>query len=386
MDNKNPDENNSPYSKRIEKAVWREQTYAQIVDELTNNPEVQQLKEKYRPSSVDTFIKDYATVKLNILEWGPSKEEWNESHETQWADNAFEGLNQIQQKKLFDLQCLWRAGKIDLDEVLISEDFTTWEQDVMNCPFIPPITEQEIDLYILYLQSNNYEEDSGMSLERWQDYEEIKEAYNSDDANRNFPEWYDFYNSRMGTGVYMLFPDVRGRLETFYRQLSHEFDSVVQLAEKEKTSKPAPAVQSLPLLFSSDKENLRWFVYTFEDKETQEFAELYQAFRNTDDFDFDWTFDKDLLQSVIEPIPVLPWYNWREALHRSAEMYRRTKTIQAMPLVYESYCIRRNAGIPFEKPNHNKDYDDLKIKLRQKIIENIIQGRVLNGEPPDLNF
>ena len=31
-------------------------------------------------------------------------------------------------------------------------------------------------------------------MEEWQDYDEIKEAYNTDNKTGNFPEWYDFYN------------------------------------------------------------------------------------------------------------------------------------------------------------------------------------------------
>jgi len=385
MDNQNPNENKTPFSDNINKAEWRGKTYDEILAELNNDPEVQLLKENYNSSSVDRFIKEYARTKVNILEWGPKKEEWSENDETQWNDSAYEALIQIQQKKLFDLQCLWRAGNIDIKEILISNDFNTWEHDVMNCPFVPPVTRQEIDLYIQYLLSNNYEDEAEVSMVRWQNYDDMKDAYNNDDADVNFPEWYDFYNSRMGTGVYLTFPDIRGDQEHFYRKLSHEYDSVVKLAEKQQTP-PSSAEQRLPMLWSSDKAQLKWFVYTFEDKETQELAELSNAFMDIDDYDFNWENDKDLLLSLTEPVPVLPWYNWREALHRAANMYKRNKIVQAMPLAYESYCIRREAGIPFETNSHDDSWKDIKKDVRQIIIDQIIEGRVLNGEPPDLNF
>ena len=146
MDNQNTNKHISPYAKNIDKALWREQAYADIVNELNNNPEIQQLKEKYSHSSVDSFVRFYATDKVRILEWGQFNDQWDEDNNIQWVELANEGLSQIQQKKLFDLQCLWRAGNIDLEGVLISNDFSRWERDVMNCPFIPPITPQEVDL------------------------------------------------------------------------------------------------------------------------------------------------------------------------------------------------------------------------------------------------
>jgi hypothetical protein len=386
MDNKNENNNTSPFSKNIDKALWREQTYAEIVNELNNNPEVQKMKETYLPSSVDSFIRDYASDKVKILEWGSVNEHWDEEQDIYWVNLANEGLNQIQQKKLFDLQCLWRAGNIDLEGVLISDDFTRWEMNIMNCPFIPPITQQEVELYILYLQSNNYEDRADTGLDQWQEYDEIIEAYNSDNTNRNFPEWYDFYNGRMGTGVYMTFPDKRGQLENFYLHLSHEFDSVRKLAENKKQEAPVQNTNALPWLNAYNADQLRWFVATFEDAQTQEYAGLCGAFRDLDDYNFDWDTDKMLLSSTVDPIPVLPWHNWREALHRSAEWYRRKKIMEAMPVAYESYCIRRDVGIPFEKDHYGESLGELLEQVRQKRIDEIIQGRVFNGESPDLNF
>lgn len=385
MDNNKKDTPASPFSDKISKAESREQNYEEIVTEINNYPDVQQLMMDYAPSSVESFIKHYAMLKTSILEWGEFTEKHAENNEMQWDEIAYNGLIQIQQKKLFDLQCLWRAGNIDLDGVLICNDFSAWEFNVMNCPFLPPVTQQEVDLYILYLQSNNVDEITGMGSERWQDYEGIKEAYNTDDADRNFPEWYDFYNSRMGTGVYMTLPDTRGQLEDFYLRLSRELSSVRKLAESKQPEPPQAIKPMLPRLNYFDAEHLKWFVYTFEDKQTQEFAELNQAFRSIDDMDFDWQFDKDLLESTTEPISVKSWYNWKEALHHSAESYRRKRIIEAMPVAYEAYCARRDAGIPFENPDSSNIADFFK-QHRRETIEAIIQGRVLNGEPPDLNF
>lgn len=378
-------DNKTPYSEKIEKANWREKMYAEIAEELKNNPRVEQLKEKYSLSSVDNFIRNYASEKVDILEWGPSYIQWHEQEDLEWVEKAMECLEEIQQKKLFDMQCMWRAGKIDLEGVLICHDFSMLEKDVMNCKLIPSITLDEIDLYIQYLQSNNWEEPR-YSIDHPQDYEGIKEAYNSDGEYQKFPEWYDFYNGRKGTGVYMLFPDYRGEMEEFYSKLYREANKEKINKEREQQKHTQHKVDTRPYIHTYTPGVLRWFVETFEDKQTLEFAELANGFREFGDFDFEWTFDKDLLSKTEVPVPVEAWHDWKEALHRSAEWYRRMKIAEAMPLAYDEYCMRQETGIPFEKSDRDRDFEAWIEKYRKDEIEKIIQGRILNGEPPDLNY
>ena len=57
-----------------------------------------------------------------------------------------------------------------------------------------------------------------------------------------------------------------------------------------------------------------------------------------------------------------------------------------MPLAYESYLMRINSGIPFDQLGITIDHLELSKDIKQNIIQAIIDGRVLNGEPADLNF
>lgn len=43
-----------------------------------------------------------------------------------------------------------------------------------------------------------------------------------------------------------------------------------------------------------------------------------------------------LLANAIEAILVLAWHNGKDALNRSENVYTQLKTIEAMPLAYES--------------------------------------------------
>ncbi|MEI8203301.1 MAG: hypothetical protein WCH34_09835, partial [Bacteroidota bacterium] len=374
----------TPYEKELKKAQWRELMNAQIKDEMKNNPKVLKFYDKYESSSVDSFIEDYANKKVRIIEWGPKYIEWEEKEQLQWLEQAFEGIKEIQQKKLFDIQCLWRANKIQLKDILILWDFKDWERDILNCPFIPAVTQDEVDLYIQYLQSFNYERNAYWRWEQWQDYDEIKEAYHTDNANRNFPEWYDFYNSRKGTGVYLTFPDLKGDKEKHYYEILRKDYSENHPEEIKKQKELEKQIDRRPFLNYQYGDEIQWFVDTFEDEKTQEYSELGRGIRSLDDYDFEWADEKALLEDILEPLPVEAWHDWKEALHRTADNYRRAKIAEAMPLAFDKYNMYINSGIPFESDNHRSD--EFNKTIREKMIDNIIRARVLNGEPPDLNY
>ncbi len=59
-----------------------------------------------------------------------------EQHGIKWVSKVSDHLQYIQQKKLFDAQCLWRAEQLDIPDIQICYDFMIWEKDILNCPFI----------------------------------------------------------------------------------------------------------------------------------------------------------------------------------------------------------------------------------------------------------
>ena len=381
--------NTSPYRKSIEQAARNENLFNQILDELNASEKVKQLREVYSESSVDSFVTGYARQKVSIFEYADYYVKHREREELQWFDRASMALEEIQQKKLFDLQCLWRAEKIHIDEVKITLDFQLWEDDILNCPFVPPVSQEEVDLYIEYLKSNNYE-DTEFGFFSWQEYDEIKEAYQNEDEDMVFPEWYDFYNCRMGTTVYMSFSDVKSDKENFYISIYDEHNSpketlhvTVQQVNHESQDKED---ERLPWLNMHDEDELEWFVRHFEDIKTRRFAYACDAFSNKENYNISWDALIVALVDILEPAPVPSGYHWRDALEVANQLHIRKKTIEAMPLAFESYIMRLKAGIPFEN-QERKAFETHSLKqFRDKSIQKIVQGRILNGEPPDLDY
>jgi hypothetical protein len=368
-----------------QKALWRQEKFRAFREELQKNEVMQKFLEDAYPNSKEGFISEYAHAKVRWIEYGPKHVEWNERDDLQWYHDAMARIGEIQQKKLFDMQCQWRAEKIEIPEIKITRDFYYWEEYILDCPFIPPATEDDIGLYIQYLHSSNFEKKQGW-LDRWQDYDEIKEAYQSENANRNFPEWYDFHNGRTGASAYMLLPDIRGEKEEFYldfwRKELHkkseeqrkETEAVKSIAEAAGISLNNP----LPHLGFHKRGWLTWFVTTYEDKETQKAFEQYggESIYHSDN---DESVDNDLdtLRDSETPVAIEGWYDWKEAIHRAAHKYSTEKIIEALPLAYEKYRMNIELKIPFLelKPDEDVWYRNA-----------ILRGRELNGEPKDFDF
>ena len=301
----------------------------------------------------------------------------------QWVSRASDHLSIIQQKKLFDIQCLWRAGKSALPDVRITTDFRIWEHNVLNCSFLEPISIEDIDLYARYLIHENPETVWHWGAdEEWQEHDEIIEAYNTDNENRNFPEWYDFYNGHRGTGVYMTLPDIRGQKEEAYKDVARQYER----EEREKDPayvEPAPYNPSKNLNYY-DENHRSWFVKTFENKEVQELYTAWEWKNRNRDTAEELQHYIDILIDADEPVPMPANYNWQEAIMQAANSFVNKKTAEALPEAWEQYLMKLQMNIAFTIPNEGmyKSWIHLK-KFNEDLI---LKGRKLSGEPEDFDF
>ncbi len=373
------------------KAIWRQHKEQEIIEELKTNKIFCDLLQTIYPTSRDGFTKDYARAKVRWIEWGPKMKEWIEREDLKWINNAGKCLEEILQKKLFDLQCLWRAEKIQLPEIRVTYDFIYWEKNILNCPFLEPISENELNIYMQYMQSSNFEFEE-YSWESWQNYREIKEAYNTDGENRNFPEWYDFYNGRTGASSYLLLPDIRGDKEEFYLKLwrKEHFSKAKQEQEQQDIIKAvtndtgiisSDTTDKRPYLNSHKKGWLTWFVNTFEDKQTQEVFKRFGGERSFSEYDDLLEEDFEILESAYCDVPIESWFDWKEAIHKAAQKFMVTKINEALPVAYQQYLLNHSLNIFSKKAV--SDYDD---SDKNWYSDMVLRGRELNNEPRDFNF
>ncbi|PTT66912.1 MULTISPECIES: hypothetical protein [unclassified Chryseobacterium] len=355
----------------------------QWTKELLETPAVQEYCKIYQKYSMENFCKAYANIKASGLKWGEMYRRLNEEKQNEWIDAAFRHLSIIQQKKLFDAQCLWRAGQLEIKEIDITFDFRAWEEDILNCSFIAPITQQEVDWYCQYFSQNNAEFEQDW-LQDWQDYDGIKAAYENNNENRDFPEWYDYHNGKTGNGVLLILPDIKGKKERFYQNLCIE--------DSQRHTPPVPYVTDPEL----EKPYMNIFdinlhialAQILEDKQTRkliteylkgtEHHHTYENERANENLQY-------LSEIKDEQIPIEAHEDYRIALSRAVENYKLKKTIEHLPLAFQKYKATYRLGISLGTEKEKEQFKNY-MNMSKKWKETILRGRELNGEPKDFNF
>lgn len=364
------------YDKRITDLHEEKELKIKWHKEILENASMQEHFKNFHPASIDTFITFYLSEKYFAYKYADTFEQRIEEKRSRWIDEAHEHLKTIQHKKLFDLQCLWRAEQLTLEGVQICYDFEAWGEDILNCPFLEPITKDDIRMYQEFLLTADIDFREVSSLYELQNYDQIKEEYTSDDDVNPMPDWYDYHNVRTGNSALLLLPDTRGEKEDFYTDLFRK--------DRDKDLPPrAPYVMDdRPFLSTSSIEKVMFFVNTFEDEETQKKYANYKEInkRSTRDEEHDVSELIMYMDEEEEYIPIEAHYDYREALYKAYNSFKLKKLAEHMPLAQEQYLFNRKMGFTIDaKDNFYSD-------LRDKYLEMILKGRELNGEEKNLEF
>ena len=345
---------------------------------MLDNKELQQHLSGYLPSSVELFINSYLNEKLSWHNYGEMYAESNSCRNTRWIDMAHEQLEIIQQKKLFDIQCLWRAGNFTTKEIEISFDFNLWEKYILDCPFIEPVSEDDIAAYTKYLLNLNEGDYPFTDCGIYQEHDQLKEAYN--DSNGTFPCWYEYHNLMTGKNVLLQLQDIKGEMENFYCSLFREDRNN---REREKYEKLEAERDKRPYLTYEEQEKLKKKIATkYENINTRYlYNEYTQGMNKHHRFDSNLEDEIDLLLNADEDIPITTGLNWRDATRIAGRNYICNKIVESLPEALNQYNLKRQLNISFY--DDKIDYND---SLRMIFLELILAGRKLNNEPEDLNF
>ncbi len=356
----------------------------EIENDLRTNPRYKSFFEQYSKCSIDFFIGTYKHMKAGWLTHGEMYMESERERILKYDDIAEQKLWEIQQIKLFDLQCLWRAEQITIPGIQICCDFLYWEKRIENCPFISPISEDEFNFYREYILT----EDADLDREpyhgendSWQDYDEIKKSYENDnDFKINVPKLYLFYYSRCGGNPCSLLPDIRGEKEEFYKNLYYH-----QPKEEVVSNQPKNQMDERPIFSYYGLDKLTDFMNKFEERKVIEYAKVIKY---VIDIDHDQELDNALetLKHADERVAVASSTDdWRTAVIKTANLYDKKKVYHAFEHAYDNYLRRLKLGIAFKfhQPESNIDFAKEESEFYQ---ECILTGRKLNNEPEDLNF
>ncbi len=341
-------------------------TVEQHMEHLRTEPAYLAYYAKFNPDSIEAFIKEYAYRKHMDYQSEAFYKERYESYQTRFLHHAERYLEQILQKKLFNLQCQWRAGIIDLPLVDIIADFDYWSSNIRACPFIPPITEAEIDLCIRFLHekidwsncNDCYVEDIFQDYDRFKNQLFVDAHEGSPEAEAllgydcvEMPDLYTFFDTFQGTTDLINLPNIRGEKEKEYAAKGWRIGYEERVAESKAngTYKPHKSEEldeegnPVPYVHVPDLAayNASKFIEAVEDERTKDMHRAYDHYRKRNhDLNYEGLEeDLEVLKEFDEPIPIEAYSDWRIAVRLAAYRFRQKKAAEMLPYVYDSYLL-----------------------------------------------
>lgn len=362
-----------------------EKLKAQFIEELKSSEKVKAHLAKFNDNSTKDFIEKYAQKKVDMINhqihYFMLLNE-KEQYEVRYQKMAEKALEAILQKKLFNIQLKWAANSISIKKIETSYDFQYWEENIFNCPFIPLISQYDVDLMKQFLKQHDEKANIAFDIRGWQDRHELM-FIDEDGDYPNMPEWYGFYDSRMGTTGLLLLPNIREELEGKYLSIRRES------MRKDSTASAQINFDDRPYLHIYGEDLIHFYKVAETDKH---FIRLFEAVEY-DHYKGENQPDKDEIEEAIElfsladrPIHFDSRLNWSEAIITAAVKYENKKTAEMLDFVYDNYCMMKELGLTHplsERAEMNiKWAEDFQKRYRDMILD----GRELNGEPRDFNF
>lgn len=362
----------SDYLKEKKGKLEKEQKiYDEILQELETLPKYVSFFENYHPHSVLKFKEEFARYKADCLIHEQTYKTMEEQELLLYHNTAVNCLWEIQQKKLFTVHCQWRAGLINLPEVKFIKEFEFyWPQKINECNFIKPVTQAEINEYIVYL--NEVVSEDVFNFDRYQEYDEIKGAGAYIDNQEMIPYyrwWYDKYGDDE-----LRLPDKRGDREEKYRELHREESK----AQSQKIIS-APDYDSRPCIFFSQDVFFEDFINKFGESKMIDFKKAkYEVNHNKGGWGF---FDDsmDLLEEAGDYWPVQANKDWRMGLIMAGLNYKQKMVARALQLVFDDYLFRMQNNLAPEEPNYRstEEHTNEMLKITTR---GVLNGWKLSGE------
>ena len=378
--------------------------------DLTTAPRYQNFFKDYDPGSISGFIKTYASKKAFWHQYGPKLIGRKEERELEWYNEGLQMVEVIKQKQLFDLQCRWRAGQIELPGMEICFDFEVWSHNIMALKFLPPITEDDVALFLAFMATEPPGE-QGMFV-MWQHYATIRAEYMGKKSSGlivGMPQWYEYHNTMTGNGALMLLPDIRGEKEKYYWSFDDGDNPPPPVETRPPAETEATNAGGSPQDISGEKEtenenadegakhdHLRHyfpgrnerltelFIKKFETPELLDYyrAVEYQHLQTDEEYDVEKTLETFL--DAGEEVRLEPAFHWTQALEKAMLQLRARKIAQFLPVALAETNMMGDIGIA-EDGEEQFLFTKWK-KLRESWAADIIKGRLLCGEPGDLNY
>lgn len=365
-------------NKILGQALWTPEDEKDFIEYLKTSEKGMAFFEKYHPDSVKHFYNQYISNRQLIVQEAQLslKAELSPRFFSNTVEDYF---YYIQQKKLFEKQCLWRAKKIDIPCIKCSADFIYWQFAIKSCHFIDLVTPQEVELLKQFLREHG--EDLNISVWATPDFQNYVNIKSGEDS----PLFYEYWDEHFGTGHLLKLEDVRGKIESGYRAYIHKEN----LAKAESQAQSAPSERPKRLVPFYEDAFMSEMVEQFEHKDYKRIYYKYKEKEKKKKSNVDVDI-KDLIElsdDVPAKFPIVTKYDsWRSNVAATISKYRHGVYADEMDDFYDVYNLHHEMELPIELDDHNiKEMKSYQF-IAEMVREQIMKGRELAGEPRDWSF
>lgn len=299
-----------------------------------------QLEEKYGEYSIESLSKEL------LRDWEAYQKHGNfyaniktftKKNELKYALQAF---SEIQQKKLFNIERKWRAGKVQLD-IISSYTFDYYYKLIHECPFIEPVTEIELAAYKEYLfELDGYPEYFNANLEH------VKLVMAALNNTSEYPRWYKFFDDKFNTRDLLFLEDLVYEKED--RCVQKYFDQFrtgspegrKQLAEEFHAIMDAFKTGDFSNIVVTTKEKFLELAHFLNDKKYA--AQLHAAIDDEQTLpEEEAELAYNYLESFLYNFPAIKknYSDWKDGLYKTASEHLKMNIIKLLDEVYEDYKV-----------------------------------------------
>ena len=406
--------------KQLDEASQSAKIYNDTIHLLQTEERFVNFFKGYRQQSVEGFIKYYAGQKANWIMKADDMYNMRYNKNNKWRIKATKLLKEIYLKKLFNLQCRWVAGEMDLPGIEISSDFQTWMADPSSCPFVEPISPAELacyqeftEYYTPALIQEDQDNEIGTSYMAFEFYHLFRAGY-TENHERLIPRWFGYYDKHFNTGHLLEASLVRKELEYDYNDIWAEniqYPTLTDVQKKHWVHRNRAFRKEMhenPEKHKAyiEEQNRRYYEHqktepqyiSLSTYDTEQMEELMKEIETSEVRSFyrathEWRKRRDgneeiqtriwELEKVKEWIPLEANEDYREAISKAYNEYNHRMTYTTLPVIINEYrqCIEQGKTFDWIK---NEDSFILSSIADTK--KRILEARRFKGEPENFDF
>ncbi len=356
-----------------DKKKLEKEALERIIGEINTDERCKSYFVDYQEDSVNSFIKRYAEAKATLEVYGDFTKYRQENIIKDYHTGVWNALKEIQHKKLFDLECQWRAEQVtNIPGVVVTKDFYDIGKNILLYQGINEVTVRDIELYQNYLCQKPTEIIYMLNYVAYPDYDQITTQYA--EYSETGHDYLEYHNNVTGNHSLLQLPDIRGMKEMKYMDMARDFN----ISKIKKSTRPAKMVEKKHIS-STDEELIRFGEHLGDKKTINFIMDRWNWIKEKPDLIFSWAFEY-LRDIAPEKVSIEANEDWKEALYFAAIQHRNKSISDLLPSVYEEYLFKKEMGML------NSEEEDHQSNLSEIWKEHILKGRELLGEPRDFDF